>query len=171
MENSKNVNIYQQRYFKQLSQTKEHTFYLLEYIQDCEKWNWRIDIFIALASSSAIGAWAIWQELKLLWSIIIALSQVITTIKPLLRSKKRLEILYPLQRELEIIYLDIERNWYEVARGKLTEKEINELTINFKEKIEKLQNEKLGNNSIPENKTFIKKAKIKTKNYILNNFH
>lgn len=170
MSNSKS-NIYQQKYFKQMTQTKENSFYLLEYIQNCEKWNWRIDVFIALTSSSAIGAWVVWQQLKFFWSTIIATSQIITTIKPLLKFKKRLEILYPLQRELEIIYLEIERNWYRVSNGKLTEPEIYNLTIDFQDRIRKLESEKLRNNSIPENKIFIEKAKIKTEKYIQNNFY
>ena len=67
---SDEIHPYQNQYFKQLTQTKEHIFYVLEYIENCELWNWRINVFLALTSTASIGAWAVWQEFKLLWSII-----------------------------------------------------------------------------------------------------
>ncbi len=170
-QNADEINSFQKQYFNQLTQTKERIFYILEYIQDCEAWNWRINIFLALTSNASIGAWAVWQELKLIWAIIIALSQVITAIKPLLRSEKRLKFLYPLRRELELIYLDMEKNWYDVSSGNLTEQEIHESTCEFRRKIEEASYGNLKNNSLTENNRFIKKAKSKNEVYFENNFY
>jgi len=167
---SEEINRYQYQYFNLLTQTKENIFYLSEYIQSCETWNWRLNIFLALASSSSIGAWAIWQELKLLWAILIALSQVITAIKPLLRGEKRLKFLYPLRRELELIYLEMEKGWYDVSEGKLTEQEIYESRCEFKAKIEEAIYNNLKSNSLPKNKLFIERSKIETETYFNNQF-
>lgn len=165
------INRYQAQYFNLLTQTKEHIFYISEYIQSCEIWNWRINIFLALVSSSSIGAWAVWQELKIVWAVFIALSQVITAIKPLLRGEKRLKFLYPLRRELELIYLEIEKEWYNVSEGLLTEQEIYINICDFKTKIEEAIHSNLKSNSLPKNNKFIKKAKIETETYFTNNFY
>ncbi len=40
---------------------------------------------------SSIAAWEIWQEYQMVWAVIIALSQVITAIKPFLPFRQRLK--------------------------------------------------------------------------------
>jgi len=164
-------NIYQRRYFNQLTQSKEQIFYVLEYIQRDEAWNWRINVFLALTSSVSIGGWAIWQELKLVWAILIALSQVVTAVKPLLTFEKRLKFLYPLRRELELIYLEMEKDWYDVSMGCLTEQEIHEKNCEFRRKIEEATYGNLKTTSIPTNNRFLRKAKSKTEIYFENNFY
>jgi hypothetical protein len=37
---------------------------------------------IALASSTSVGAWAIWEKYPIIWSTIIVASQIATVIKP-----------------------------------------------------------------------------------------
>ena len=170
LNNSKKVSEYQRRYYYKLTQTKEHIFYLSEYIQSCEKWSWRINFYLALTSSSAIGAWAIWQELRLVWTIFIALSQVLNTIKPLLQFERKLKILYLLQREMELIFIEMEMEWFDISRGKLTEREIHEKNIEFTRKLTVLENDKLNNITLPENESFVRKAKIQRSIYFKNNY-
>jgi len=46
--------------------------------------------FLAITSSSSIGAWAIWNEYSWILASIIAFSQVITAIIPFLAYKSRI---------------------------------------------------------------------------------
>lgn len=56
-------------------QIKAWIFYLDLYGEDSYKWEKRINIFSAIAASTSIAAWAIWQQLSFVWSLIIAISQ------------------------------------------------------------------------------------------------
>ena len=64
----------------------------------------------------------------------------------------------------------MEKGWYDVSEGKLTEQEIHESCCEFKAKIEEATHSNLKSNSLPKNKLFIKRAKIDTATYFQNNF-
>ena len=86
-------------------------------------------MFTAITSSSSIGAWVILDKLSWLWAAAIAVSHVIGAIKTYLPFKKRLSILYilyTLRNHLELLCLDIEKEYYPVFNGELTEKEIHD---------------------------------------------
>lgn len=71
----------QEKYWKYMVQIKAWIFYLDVYTEDSYRWDRIINIVVAIASSTSIAAWAIWQKYSFVWSIIIAISQVLTTIK------------------------------------------------------------------------------------------
>ena len=57
--------------------------YLLGFvINKFQKWDRNVNIFLAIASSTSIAAWAVWKINPMIWGAIIALSQVLTVIKP-----------------------------------------------------------------------------------------
>lgn len=80
-----------------------------------------INIFLALASSGSIAAWAIWKDYPILWSSIIALSQVITTIKPYFPYSKVIKELNSRCYKIDLLNIEYERFWNKIQRGKLTE--------------------------------------------------
>ena len=71
----------QEKYWRYMVQIKAWIFYLDLYAEDSYKWDKRINIFGAIASSTSIAAWTIWSQLSYVWSVIIAVSQVLTAIK------------------------------------------------------------------------------------------
>lgn len=83
----------QEKYWKYMVQIKAWIFYLDVYTEDSYRWDRIINIVVAIASSTSIAAWAIWQKYSFVWSIIIAISQVLTTIKGFLPYSKRLKML------------------------------------------------------------------------------
>lgn len=111
----------QEKYWKYMVQIKAWIFYLDAYTEDSYKWDKRINIFVAIASSTSIAAWAVWQKFSFVWSIIIAISQVLTTIKGFLPYSKRLKMLVPFMEDLKFLYNKIEYNWFKVASGDLSE--------------------------------------------------
>ena len=160
----------QEKYWKYMVQIKAWIFYLDLYAEDSYTWDKRINVLGAIASSTSIAAWAIWQQLSFVWSVIIAISQVLTAIKGFLPYSKRLKILVPFMEDLKFLYNKIEYNWFNVASGELTEEEINNLLYSFKDEFTNIENKNLKEETLLENENFKKMADKKTDSYFANNF-
>ena len=85
-------------------QIKAWTFYLDIYAEDSYKWDRRINIYGAIASSSSIAAWTIWRSWSFIWAAIIAISQVLTAIKQYLPFGRRLKYLQPFIEDLNKLW-------------------------------------------------------------------
>ena len=151
-------------------QIKAWIFYLDVYTEDSYRWDKIINIVVAIASSSSIAAWAIWQIYSFVWSIIIAISQVLTTIKGFLPYSKRLKMLVPFMEDLKFLYNKIEYNWFKVASGDLSEDEINELLYSFKDEFANIENKNLKEETLLEKDNFREIADRKNDAYFANNF-
>ena len=125
---------------------------------------------MAIASSTSIAAWAIWKKYSFVWSIIIAISQVLTTIKGFLPYSKRLKMLVPFMEDLKFLYNKIEYNWFKVASGDLSEDEINELLYSFKDEFANIENKNLKEETLLEKDNFREIADRKNDAYFANNF-
>ena len=146
----------QEKYWKYMVQIKAWIFYLDVYTEDSYRWDRIINIVVAIASSTSIAAWAIWQKYSFVWSIIIAISQVLTTIKGFLPYSKRLKMLVPFMEDLKFLYNKIEYNWFKVASGDLSEDEINELLYSFKDEFSNIENKNLKEETLLEKDNFRK---------------
>src|SRR5690606_18075834 len=108
----------------------------IEFLLDTSE---RIDrglkIFLAIASSSSIGAWVVWSQLSYLWGSIIAISQVAAAVNPYLPYQSRIKEYTQLLRDLEELMIQMEFNWHAVAEGELSSEEIN--SFRFKIRSEK----------------------------------
>lgn len=160
----------QEKYWRYMVQIKAWVFYLDLYAEDSYKCDKIINIFGAIASSTSIAAWAIWQQFSFVWSIIIAISQVLAAIKGFLPYSKKLKILVPFVEDLKFLYNKIEYNWFKVASGELTEEEINELLYAFKNEFTNIENKNLEEETLLENAALMKEADEKTDLYFRNNF-
>ena len=94
----------QQRYWKTMVQIKSSIFYLDLYADKSYKLDKAINIVLAITSSSSIAAWAIWKQYDFVWALLIALSQVITVLKPLMPYEQRLEIVKPYSMSLQSLF-------------------------------------------------------------------
>ncbi|SFF07324.1 hypothetical protein SAMN05518672_11572 [Chitinophaga sp. CF118] len=102
--------------------------YLLAFlVTKYQKWDRKINIFLALASSASIGTWAVWDEFPLVWGGIVAASQVVSTIKPYFPYSKMIRELNEKCHKLDLINIEYERTWGKIRRGKLTEDEIEQI--------------------------------------------
>lgn len=107
----------QERYWKELVQLKFENFYLDEYLNHSYKLDNTINIITAISSSGSIAGWAIWNDLMIVWSIIIAVSQVINAIKPYLPFSKRLKTITSMNADVSALFNKAEYNWFKVANG------------------------------------------------------
>lgn len=160
----------QEKYWRYMVQIKAWIFYLDLYAEDSYKWDRRIGIWGSIASSTSIAAWTIWHQFSYIWSIIIAVSQVLTAIKGFMPYSKRLKFLVPFIEDLKFLYNKIEYNWFKVASGELTEEETNQLLYTFKDDFTNIENKNLKEETLLENEVFKKNADIKTDIYFKNNF-
>lgn len=160
----------QEKYWKYTVQIKAWIFYLDVYTEDSYRWDRIINIVVAIASSTSIAAWAIWKKYSFVWSIIIAISQVLTTIKGFLPYSKRLKMLVPFMEDLKFLYNKIEYNWFKVASGDLSEDEINELLYSFKDEFANIENKNLKEETLLEKDNFREIADRKNDAYFANNF-
>jgi len=140
----------QERYWKELYLLKVHINYVESHLLDAELCDRRIKIFMAVISSSSIGAWAIWREFSLFWAAIIAISQVIAAISPHLHFKERLKTYSSILHELEEIFIQTEAKWHDIALGKYTEDEINKARTNLRLQKQKLLKKYLSTSVIPD---------------------
>ena len=165
------MSAYQVRYWNQLKEFKTHVIYLHNYAANSEWWDKTINIFLAITSSSSIAAWAIWQKHQIIWAIIIASSQVVTAIKPFLPFKKRLTAICDMNDKIQEISLECEKEWFSVAEGELTDKEIHDLCIELRNKALTAERKYLKNVILPNNKKILKNAEIEADRYLTNNYH
>jgi hypothetical protein len=80
-----------------------------------------INIFLALTSSTSIAAWVFWKEFGILWGILIAISQVITVIKPYFPFHKYIKEFGTKSIKLEMLNLEYEKLWNSLQSNKINE--------------------------------------------------
>lgn len=160
----------QEKYWRYMVQIRSWLFYLDLYEENSYKWEKSINIFSAVVSSTSIAAWAIWQQFSYVWSVIIAVSQVLTAIKGFLPYNTRRKVTISFSEDLKLLYNKIEYNWFKVSDGELTEEEINEMLFTFKDEYTNIENKNMKEETLPENERFMKIAAQKTDQYFQNNF-
>ncbi|MUH73198.1 hypothetical protein [Psychrosphaera haliotis] len=163
--------MYQQRYWNQLKELKVHVYYVQGYAVKQNKYDQMINIFLAITSSTSIAAWALWEDYQFVWALIIAVSQVITAIKPLLPFKKRLSALNKLADMLSLIALKAERDWYFVAEGKLTEEVIHTKWADLKDDALSAENKCLKGITLPKDKAVLTAAETETDVYLNSTYY
>ena len=121
-----------EKYWKFLVQVRASLEYLDIYYEKSFKWDRAINIFLAISTSASIGSWIIWKELSVLWAIIIAVSQVISTLKSFLPFRVRISYIPSFSKELNELFIKCEKEWFYVSNDSLTEEQINILLYDFK---------------------------------------
>ena len=160
----------QKTYWKKLTQYKFNLFYFDAHFSRCVRMDRRIKIFCAIASSAAIAAWATWQKISFLWGLIIVISQVVTAINEILPYKKRIEELSNLRSELTPIYNNMEKDWYDVANGSLTENEINDRCYSYMEQWRQIDDKYFKSDALPRISKCMEAAEIEKNSYFETNY-
>lgn len=159
---------YQTRYWRELDQLKVHAIYLQLYLQKTVQIDRLLNMFLAITSSSSICGWAIWQEYSFFWGAIIAASQLLNAVKTYFPYKRRLESLFGLTNEIEVLFLEFEKGWFDVAEGRLTIEEIHKLHMELKKERHRILQKHLGQTPLPENTRLLKKAESQALSYFDN---
>lgn len=155
----------QSRYWKYLVQIKAWIFYIDFYTDNSYKWDKRVNVFLAITSSSSIAAWVIWNEYGFIWALLIAISQVINAIKPHLPFSKRIESLGHLSSQLQVLFNKADYHWYKVSNGELSENKINELLFELRNQYTETVSKTLETEPLPDREDFKILADTKADEY------
>jgi len=150
---------YQERYWKELYQLRVHVNYLEIYLEKTEWCDKGVNVFLAVTSSSSICGWAIWNKFGFIWGLIIATSQLLNAIKIFLPYRNRLKALPKILQEFEELLVLYEMKWFDVAEGKLTKKEINELQFDIRKRKTQSMRKHLGTSTLPPKDKYFIEAK------------
>lgn len=163
--------MYQRKYWNQLKELKVHVFYIHGYAVKQNRHDQIINIFLAITSSSSIAAWALWKEYQFLWACIIAASQVVAAVKPLLPYKKRLSALNKLGDVMSLLSLKAERDWFFVSEGKWTEEEIHSKWAELKEDALAAENKCLLGMTLPKDRNVLASAEKEAELYLSSTYN
>ena len=78
-------------------------------IDNLQRTDRTINLIIAITSSGSIASWAYWQTHIEIWGAIIALSQVITAIRPLFPYTRYVKELSAKKMKLDLLSLDFQK--------------------------------------------------------------
>ena len=110
--------------------------YYLRFITDrFQKWERNLNIFLALTSSGSIAAWAIWDINPLIWAVIIALSQVLTVLKPYFPYFRYVKELNAKCLAIENLNLEVEHLWFRIQNSLIEESQALERYYEIKKEI------------------------------------
>lgn len=123
---------------------------LIKHYHAKERW---LNIILALASSSSVGAWAVWNKYSMVWATIIAVSQVLTVVKPYFPFNKYLNELKDKKTLSNSLIVDFEDLWFQYdsenidlniasTEIKSLRYKMNEI-YNFNEDLDQLDNKKI----------------------------
>lgn len=157
----------QEQYWKEIHQLKTHIGFIELLLERSESIDRVLKITLAVASSSSIGAWAIWQQYSWVWAGIIAFSQVISAINPFLPYKNWIKAYSSLLHELEELMVQAEFKWHAIAEGELTSSEINKARFEIRAaKIRSLK--KHIQTTVPTDNKLHEKAEAAATQYLVN---
>lgn len=144
---------------------KYNILYLTLYFERCVKIKRIIKILTAVVSSAAIAAWAGWAQHAFIWGAIVVICQVIGTAAEVFPLQERISALSALLGQLSLLYVEIERHWYNVSNGELTEEEMNALIYDFEDKWTIVDNKYFSSDALRQNKKMKKKAQAESDKY------
>lgn len=134
-----------------------------------QRWDRGINSFLAIASSGSIAAWAIWNKYPLVWGTIIAVSQVLTAIKPFFPFFKYVKELNAKCFRVEQLNIEFEHLWYKIQNQKITSEKSEELYFEYKKTIADILS--FGDDTVFNvSKIIESKANEKMKRYLKNHY-
>lgn len=160
----------QSQYWVELQALKAHVYYLELYQLKSEGTERCISIVLAIASAGSIGGWAIWKEYAFIWGFFIMISQVVSVIYKFLPFKSRIKPLSAAGVELSVLADEAERGWFEVGRGELTEREINDKRFAIRKKKSAVMKAAFSGMVIPENQRLMAKAEAQMHKYFKSHY-
>ena len=90
------------------------------YVRSCNRSDLWLKMILAIVSSVSIGAWAVWKQYPLIWAGIIAASQVVAAVNPLLPFKKRRKAVNELASQLRLQFVEWEAAFNQIREGDFT---------------------------------------------------
>jgi hypothetical protein len=152
-----------------LVNSKFKCFYLGHLITRSQRISLGINIFLAVISLSSVSAWAIWKILPGLFTTLIATSNILMVIKPLLSYDKRIKELNEKLIMLEDVQFEYEKLWYKLESKAIMEADASKLYFEIYEK-EKNSLRTSSEVILDDRSAITKKSNTETDNYLRNHY-
>ncbi len=153
-----------------LNDTRFKGYCLHILVQRFQRLDRAINIFLAIASSGSIAAWAIWNSYPMVWGTIIALSQVVTAIKPFFPYYKYVKELNSKCLRIESLNIELEKLWYKLQKDKISDDEASEAYFDIRAQCNEVFN--FADETILEvSKAIENKANQKMKVFLKSNYN
>ena len=150
---------------------KSHAVYANEYFVSSDATDRKITGFLAITSSTSIAGWALWKDYSILWASLIAASQVLNALRPVLPYQRRIAPLRALSYAYEDLFLQVEGKWGGIERGEFTAEEIDEMLVKFRSDKARLWRKTIDSIAIPHDEAFYRKADQLTAQYFRVHYH
>jgi hypothetical protein len=141
-------------------------YYYGLYLDNSYKWTRYLNSFLAIAASTSIAAWVIWNQIPLVWAGIIAASQVINAIKGYLPYNDRSTRLSKMLPSLNLMLDEMELLWLDIINKKTTDDEIDKQLKKFMHTVTETINHALMGIDVPTKMSYRELAHEMTTDYI-----
>jgi len=111
-------------YWRELGETRASYEYVRLYRDLLRKWIARFAIVRAVATSSAVGGWAVFQSYPAIWAGIIMISQIADVLAQVFSATSHYEAARELVHELDKILIQALTDWEKVRLGRFDDEEI-----------------------------------------------
>ncbi len=153
------------RFWKMLVNFRLGLYFYDEHVRLCVKTDRFFKLFIAIFTAGSVASWQIWEKLSVLWSVLVALSQLAIIVNEILPYKMRLKQIQDLRSVLGKIFDDAENKWRDVYSGELTEDQINDLATGFLKEWGDAEDKFIRDDYISEPKWLVNRAQAKMMRY------
>lgn len=155
-------------YWKKLQQSKFDLEYYGLHFNSCTTITRMIKCIVIGATSLATGAWINWNEINyvgIACAIIIWILQGFSALSELLPYEGRKLELREMNSELDPLYNQMEDDWRKIQSRKMTNKQINDLILQYDQKQADIKKHYFKNDSLPEKEKIRAKADTSTEEY------
>lgn len=121
------------------------------FVRKYQKYELWTNVGLAVVTSGSVAAWAVWEQdqLKVLWAVLIAISQVLTIIKPYFLFPKYIKVFNEKGQKWQQITVELEELWHEVDNDLVDE-------ANAKKRYFSLRKKTLLLNNMPDDIIFFR---------------
>jgi hypothetical protein len=117
---------------------------------------WLLNSFLVIATSASVAAWSIWKDLYILWTVIIAASQLLMLLKPFLLFPKYIKTYSEKNISYQNLSWELEKLWFNYENALINEKEA---FVEF----EKIKRKLIDNDKFPDEVIIITHKKALSK--------
>lgn len=129
---------------------KYKQFYLETYRTHAERINNAILVLGAIASASTIAGWKIWEAHAFMWSIILAIAQIVQVVKPYMPYAKRLQGAQYALPEVRELLIEIEHAWNRCGViHTCSDDEYNDLIQQYRKQYRAIENKYMSGFNLP----------------------
>lgn len=163
----------QELFWSKLTQLKFDLNYYHQHFANCVTISRWIRFGIVAVTAGISGAWMAWPDvawIRFISPAVVLALQIINATLNVLPYEKRKQELRELTTLLKPVYTEMETDWYLIADGQCTCREVAQKTAHYEKKRQNIQQHYLQDDVLPERMDIIEKAEKDTSAYFASLF-